>query len=253
MLRLMKYETRKNILGVAILFSIIMGLECYFLIGAITKSGKHTAIAAVILMLVTFVAYFCVFVFGITTYSKELKSKSGYMTFMTPISSFTVIGSKLLVTLLEGVIFAVLLVVLACVDMAVMEAQFPETKMFTEFVDMFVTALGINTGEVVLGILGTVLELLINYVAIVSMAYLAITLSSTVFQNKKFKGIVSAVIFIVIMVLVNKVSGLMPGDTNATNMVDLFVAMIPTFLYYAVVAAASVFASGTLLEKKVSL
>lgn len=253
MLRLMKYEMRKNILGVVILFSIIMGLESYFLISALAESGEHTVISAVILMLVTFVAYFCVFIFGITTYSKELKSKSGYMTFMTPISSFTVIGSKLLVTLLEGIFFAVLLVVLACIDMAVMEAQFPETKIFTDFVDMFVTAIGINTGEVLLGIFATILELLINFFAIVSMAYLAITLSSTAFQNRKFKGIISTIIFIVIMVIVSEVADLILNDADASNMFDLFVSMIPTFLYYIVVTVISIFTSGTLLEKKVSL
>lgn len=253
MLRLMKYEMRKNILGVVILFSIIMGLECYFLIGAFTESAMHTAISAVILMLVTFVAYFCVFIFGIKTYSKELKSKSGYMTFMTPISSFTVIGSKLLTTLLEGIFFAVLLVGLACADMAIMEAQFPETKLFTDFVDMFVTAMGINAAEIVVGILGMILELLINFVAIVSMAYLAITLSSTLFQNKKFKGIISTIIFIVIMVVVGEIADVILSDVKESNMIDVFVAMIPAFLYYTAVAVLSIFASGTLLEKKVSL
>lgn len=253
MLRLMKYEMRKNILGVAILFSIIMGLECYFLVSAFASSGEHTIISAAILMLVTFVAYFCVFIFGINTYSKELKSKSGYMTFMTPISSFTVIGSKLLVTLLEGIFFAVLLIVLACIDMAVMEAQFPETKIFTDFVDMFVTAMDINAGEILLGILGSILELLITFVAIVSMAYLAITLSSTAFQNRKFKGIISTIIFIVIMVIVSEVAELILNDASASNTFDLFIAMIPAFLYYIAVAVISIFVSGTLLEKKVSL
>ena len=253
MFKLMKYETRKNILGVIILLSVIMGFECYFLISAFAGSGVNTVVSALLLLLVAFVSYFCVFIFGITTYSKELKSKSGYMTFMTPISSFTVIGSKLLVTLLEGIFFAILLVALACINMGIIEAQFPMVKIFTDFVEMFASLIEINVGQIVLGFFATVLDLVINYIAIVSMAYLAITLSSTIFQNRKFKGIVSTIIFIIFLIIVRKIGGLLPNGEDANDMTGVFVAMIPTLLFYIAVAVGSIFASGTLLDKKVSL
>lgn len=254
MFRLIKYEMRKNITSVVILFAVIMGLEGYFLISALTDSRSHTAISSSLLVIATMVAYFCVCIFGIATYSKELKSKTGYMTFMTPISSFSIIGSKLISTLIEGVFFAILLVVLACTDMALFEAVFPETKLFSSFINMLLESMGVDASGFWLGMLATVIELLVTFFAIVSMAYLAITLSSTAFQNKKYKGVVSAVIFIVIVIIVSKVADVLPNIySNPTSVIEAIVSMVPALIYFTVITVASIFVSGTLLEKKVSL
>ena len=72
-----------------ILFGAIMGLEIYFVISALLESRDHTAVSAVLLLMASVVAYFGVLIYGVASYSKELNQKTGYMTFMTPISSFT--------------------------------------------------------------------------------------------------------------------------------------------------------------------
>lgn len=254
MFRLMKYEIRKNITGVIVLFSIIMGLEAYFLFSAFTENREHTAISTVLLVMATMVSFFCVFIFGVSTYSKELKSKTGYMTFMTPISAFTVIGSKFLSILIEGIFFAVLLGLLACADMALFEGVFPETKLFTEFMDMLFKNAGVDAARFWTDVFLEVIEILVEFFAIVSMAYLAITLSSTAFQNKKYKGVISAVIFVIIVVIVSKIADKIPAINEATGrMMGGVVSIIPALIYFTVITVISILVSAKLLEKRVSL
>ncbi len=254
MLRLMKYEIRKNITGLVILFGIIIGLEGYFLVSAIAESRKHTSLSAAFLVIASVVAFFAVFMFGVSSYSKELKSKTSYMTFMAPLSSFSIIGSKLISTLLAGTFFAVLLAIFAFADMALFEKVLPETELFTEFIEVIAGNAGYSIAEVGLAILVTIIEMLISFFAIVAMAYLAITLSSTLFQNKKYKGVISVVIFFAINWIINKIGEFLPEIyDDVTNITEAIVATFPAWIYYGVVMVLSLIVSAKLLDKKVSL
>lgn len=254
MFKLSKYEIRKNIVGLAILFGAIMGLEIYFVISALVESRDHTAISAVLLLMASVVAYFGVLIYGVASYSKELNQKTGYMTFMTPISSFTIIGSKLFSTLMAGIFFIVILAILAMIDMAMFENVFPETKLFSEFIDSMAEMAGAGAGEIWISVGIQILCMLIESFSIVAIAYLSITLTATAFQNKKWKGIVSVVIFVVAMIIIQKVGELIPFiyDT-VTTWSQGMINLLPQILYMGVIAAASIYASGKLLDKKVSL
>lgn len=254
MFKLSKYEIRKNILGLLIMFGAIVGLEIYFVISALVESRDHTAIACVLLVIATVIAYFGVLIYGVASYSKELNQKTGYMTFMTPISSFTIIGSKLFSTLVAGIFFVVLLGVFAVIDMAMFEKVFPETKLFTGFIEELADMMGASAGELWVNVGVNIIDALIESFAIVAIAYLSITLTATVFQNKKWKGIVSVVIFVLAMIAVVKVAELIPEIYETTTKWSHgIINLIPVTIYLAVVAVACIFVSGKLLNKKVSL
>lgn len=254
MLRLTKFEIRKNIIGIILIFSAIVASEIYFLISAFAESKDHTAISTVVLVIVSMVAYFCVFIFGVATYSKELNSKTSYLTFMAPVSSFSIIGSKLLSTLMVGVSIAVLLVIFAMVDMPLFENVFPETKLFTDFLEVITEAANFSLAEFGASILVFVLSMALSFFAAVSMAYLAITLSSTVFQNKKYKGIVSLAIFIGINWVITKVAGYLPEIyEGASNIKEVLISIVPSLLYFSAIMIVALFVTAKLLDKKVSL
>lgn len=254
MFKLTKYEIRKNITGLVVLFGIIMGLEFYFLMSYMLENRTHTALSASLLVLSTVVAYFCVFIFGVASYSKELKSKTSYLTFMAPVSSYSVIGSKLLSTLAAGVFFAVLLVVLAMADMALFEDMFPETELFSQFISILVDMAGYTTAEFWLTAVVAVAELLISFFSIVAMAYLAITLSSTAFQNKKYKGVISVAIFVVIVILVSKLGNMIPSVYATIGSVSqAVISVLPQLAYFTAVIVVSLIVSARLLDRKVSL
>ncbi len=254
MFKLVKYEIRKNIMGLIIMFAVVMGLEAYFLVSALLDNEDHVMASTVLLVFATVIAYFGILVFGVASYSKELKSKTGYMTFMTPISSFSIIGSKLFSTFTAGMFFIALFIVLAVADMAVFEEVFPQVKLFSEMLDAFMEANGKDLAEVGLEVLVEFLGILLESFVIIAMAYLSITLTATILQNKKWKGIVSVALFILLAWLIIKAGGLLPEiNPVAANVWEAIVNLIPYMLYCLVLSVAAIIGCGILLEKKVSL
>ncbi len=254
MFKLIKYELRRNITGIVILFSIIMILQGYFMVSVSTESEGNTAMAVALLILAMSVSYFCVFIFGVSFYSKELNSKSSYLTFMTPTSSYSILGAKLLSTLITGIFFAVLLVAFITIDIAMLKNVFPELEMVGGIIDFISDMSGVSMTEVLLRLLVILIAFLVNFFAIIAMAYMAITLSATWFQNKKFKGVISFLLFIVIVRTVNFIGSFIPNLIEDVKSVsDVMITMLPTVIYLTVIIILSIIASAKLLDKKVSL
>ena len=254
MFKLSKYEIRKNILGLMIMLGAIVGIEIYFLISTAVESREHTFISSGVLIMATVIAYFGVLIYGVASYTKELNQKTGYMTFMTPVSTFSIIGTKLISTLIVGIFFVVLFGVLAVMDMAIVENVFPETKIFTEFIKVLAQMVGKNAGEIWITVGVWIFSMLIESFAIIAIAYMSITLTATVFQNKKWKGLVSVLIFILVMIAVVKIAELIPDIYETTvKWSQAVINAIPLIIYIALVAVASIFTSAKLLDKKVSL
>ncbi len=257
MFKLMKYEVRKNIWGLVFLLLAFVGCEGYFVVSSLMKKETHTAMAIVFLTLVSLVAYFFVLIYAIVSYSKELTSKTSYLTFMTPISSAKIIGSKIVATIFIGVFLMLLIGALAFLDMMLMENCFPETKIATSFLEALISSMGYNPVEFWLSILGAIIQFGISFLSIIAMAYFAVTLSATVFQNKKFKGFISFAIFIIVDIIMGKlvqlVEELFLEVEYVASVKEMFLAMLPGGVVYLLFIIASLFASAKLLDKKVSL
>ena len=61
---------------------------------------------------------------------------------------------------------------------------------------------GLSIGSVIANVAGFIVVALIQFYTMITIAYLAVSLSSTVLQNKKIKGVVSFILFVALYVLV---------------------------------------------------
>ena len=119
MLKLVKYELRKNRTALLVLLAIAAALEAYFLISIAREASEDVYTAIALLTLLFACVSFAVFILGVSSYSGELKRKSSYLIFMTPNSALAVIISKLLFTLVLAVLFSALALALLAVDMPI--------------------------------------------------------------------------------------------------------------------------------------
>ena len=90
----------------------------------------------------------------------------------------------------------------------------------------------------------------------ITIAYLAVSLSSTVLQNKKIKGVVSFILFVVLYVLVSYIAYKLPHlgkNVQVETMLDAMYKNIPQLILYVVCMIGSYIGSATLLSKKISL
>ena len=253
MLKLAKYEFRKNLTGPIILLAVIGALELLFL-GSMVLDKKGTMIIAFIVQLLAmFFSYYIILIMSISSYSRELRSKSSYMTFMAPVNAYQVIGSKLLSAFFVSAIFGAIMFLLVVANSLGMEAKFTEVKDMLDIVKIFMEMFGYNMVEFLLNVVMFVVELMISFYLVVVLAYFAISLSSTVFQNKKFKWVVSTVIFLVIYISAVYIASKLPtiGDPNTLG--EAFVSELPMVSFYLVCIIGGFIGSATLLEKKISL
>ncbi len=96
MLKLMKYEFRKQLTTKFLLLAVLGLLEIYFLYGVFSDNMDKTMRAVILLATLAFAGIFFVSFECIMTYYNDLKTKQSYMLFMVPQSTFSVMGAKIL-------------------------------------------------------------------------------------------------------------------------------------------------------------
>ncbi|MEG0935725.1 MAG: hypothetical protein RSJ41_09050 [Clostridia bacterium] len=253
MFKLIKYEYRRNLSGIVVMLTALVGLQAYFLLAAAVKSYENVVTAAAVLAACSSFSIFGVLIYSISLYSRELNAKTSYLTFMTPNASAKILGSKLLATLILGCVFALMLCLFAAWDFSIILRVFPELNLAEVMLNQLLANLNTDLSTVFLIAGSSIVEFLISFFSTVVLAYLAITLSATVFQNKKFKGIVSFLIFALIMVGLNYLTFFLPKYTDYRTVLGMMQAFVPTALVHLAAMLAAFFLSAYLLDKKVSL
>lgn len=255
MLKMTKYEYRKNIFPLLIVFIVFACLEVYFVAATLLELEAHSTIAMTLLMLAAFCSYIFVLLYGVISYSADLKNKSGYLVFMAPISSYKVIGAKLLSTLLIGIVLVALIILLTVVDYS-LAAQIYGFESLLDMLKELLSAFGYSMTQILINVLAYVLVMLIEFFMIITVAYFAISLCSTVLQNKKSKGFVSFLLFIVLIVIISIIAAKLPRLYEYSE-IDTFLqslyASLPQLILYVVCMVGSFIGSGLLLDKKISL
>ena len=254
MIKLMKYEFRRNLTGIVGMLGAILLLQAFFLFAAYKKDVQLVMVASMLLFVAASVCVLGMLIYSVALYSRELGSKTSYLTFMTPNPVARILGSKLISALILGVVFAAILGLFATWDFSILSTVFPELEMGQIILEQMLQNMA-NTelSTLITTVLAMLIEFLINFFTIVVVAYLAITLSATVLQNKKFKGFVSIIIFFAIMAALEWGTSLLTGDTNHRSLQDALFSAWPKYAVYLVVMSGSFVLSTWLLDNKVSL
>lgn len=198
MLKLMKYELRKTMFSKFILLLITAIAEAAYLIGVFFDWEKGLAVGLIGL---TCCAMFGILYIGIESllvFYRDLNTKQSYMLFLTPTSSYQVLGAKVIENgvsiLLTGAFFAAL----AALDFTVSVLYIGGVKQFLDMLhDMMISFrvdINISAQSLVMGFFA----ILVSWLLMVVTGYLAIVLSATVLAGKRFSGVVSFIIYLLL-------------------------------------------------------
>ena len=257
MVKLIKYDIRKNAGLLLAMLATIFAVEGYFLISLALDKETHVAVSSSLMPVGCFLIALLVFILGVTSYSRELSQKSSYLIFMTPRSTLAIIASKVLYTVVLGVGFAGLLGGLLALDIPLLLDYFGEWKGFAQMLDSLLASQNMSLAGMIFTALFFALMVFCQVLSMVGVAYLAITLSSTLLQNRKGKGVVSVVFFLALTWGLSRLSGLWYDDPYFLEGIETFrdamKACLPQLAQSVAVLLASVFGSAWLLERYVSL
>ena len=256
MLKLIKYEFRRSRTSLMAMLGAAFALYLAAPLGATMERDGLMSISMFGLMFYCFAAYVYVLVRGVSAYSGELSTRSGYMMLMVPRSTLSIVLSKLLFTLCFAVVMLAVCIV-ACVGSA---SIFMDEVFDVRGLIPMLKYVALNM-EIDLSVLGffclyAVVSALISVISIVSMGYLAATLSAAITARSKGAKLLSAALFIVLLILVGKVSTMAASDAAVQNFTDLRIALtaaIPTLLVNLGFTALFTGLSALILKKRVCL
>ena len=256
MLKLIKYEFRRSRTSLMAMLGAAVALYLAAPLGAMMNREGLMGVSLFGLMFYCFAAYIYVLVRGVTAYSGELSTRSGYLMLMVPRSTLSIVLSKLLFTLCFAIVMLAVCI-LACMGSAMifMDEVFdvrglvPMLKYVALNMEIDLSALGFFC-------LYAVVSALISVISVVSMGYLSATLSAAIAARGKGAKLLSAVLFLLLLILVGKVSTLAAPEALVEDFVGLqtvLTAAIPTLLVNLGFTALFTGLSALILKKRVCL
>ena len=251
MAKTMKYEIIRNKLTLIILLGALGWAEVIFLFGLLTNSANATGLGVLFLMLGSGIIYFTVWLLGLLSFSKDLRQKSGYMVFLTPVNPYTIVFAKLIVALAELLVSAMLMMGVAALDIALLGKKFGKSlgtiRMLAEAFE--------TTADNIWAVFSSMLiSGTISVVTLYAIAYLGSALAAMVTRAGSAQFWVGVVIVIGILIVYGILMGKIPMiNSHAQNIVwRRLIERIPQMICSVVIAVGSAFGTGYLLDKKIS-
>ncbi len=246
MLKLMKYEFRKQLTTKILLLAVLGLMEIYFLYGILSNNMETTMKAVVFLSVLAFAGIFFVSFECIMTYNNDLRTKQSYMLFMVPETTLSVMGAKILSAIIQIILTSSVFGIMAFVDAFAVAARFDEIDTLFVMIQRIlhqVFSLNIDAGVIAINLA----ELVIGWICVVILAMLAITLSATFMANSKLRGIVSFIFFVVLEIIITKIRRVIvkPLSGNTAHVVAILLSVVVIAIAYPTIA--------WMLKKKVSL
>jgi hypothetical protein len=251
MLKLMKYEFRKQAFTKLVILSLIGLLELVFFFGVVTSRENVIGTTVGLFFMFAFGALFYLAFESIFTFSNDLKQKSSYMLFLTPNSTYSIVGAKVLAAAIQIVLAGIAFFAVFAINGGVLIAKYDmlaEVKrMILELLNQFFQ-LEISFSDVA----SVTAVMITSWISTITIAFFSITLSTTFLADKKFKGVISFAIFIGLNILISKIVDLVLGDiNNYTNDFTLYFALSSLFMVcFTIITYVG---TAWMLDKKVSV
>ncbi|MFV0344337.1 MAG: hypothetical protein ACK5JH_15870 [Anaerocolumna sp.] len=250
MFKLIKYEFKKQFFSKLVIVAVLALIEVFFLIGIGLNKDGIVANSMGVLFLFTFGAFFYLAFEAIITFNTDLKQKQSYMLFLTPNTTYSIVGAKVFYAAIQIVLAGVAFAAIYAVNGGILVAKFSSIAQIKELILNMLSQLyniEIKYSYIVLFIL----VMIMSWLNTVTVAFFSITLSTTFLANKRFKGLVSFVIFLfinfIIQFITDKTLKFVDINENLTLLLVLQVLYLVCFTVITYVGTA------WMLDKKVSV
>ncbi len=198
MKNLMKYEFRKTLVIKLVLLGAAALSEIMFLIGLYGGNEKILAGAVLILTLLATGGITVIGLASVVILHRDMNTKQSYMLFMTPNSSYKILGSKYLENGLSILAAGAFFFALGALDVTLLFARQGQLE---QLWDMFTRALQSIDSRITLDfptMLTFTLGMLASWISTVACAYLGVVVSTALLSGRRFSGLIS---FLVILLL----------------------------------------------------
>ncbi len=229
MLKLIKYEFRKTRMTKAIILAITLIAQVVFLIGLYTDNDASTSVGILGLTMLAFGGILIIGLQSIRTLHQDMNTRQSYMLFMTPNSSYKILGSKLFECGLSILIAGVFFFALGTLDITLLLARLGELNELWKFIKEFLSDLTIDgrTVDLNAGAFASAgFSVLTSWFFSVTTACLAVVISAALLNGRRFNGLISFIFFLLLSWGCSWISGLITKPINDTTVLMIVGGLI---------------------------
>lgn len=221
MFKLFKYEIRKTLFAKLVLLALLVIFEGIFLYGYWTGKDS-TATLGLSLFLFTFLCgLLAIGIISLVTLHKDMNTRQGYMLFMTPNSTYRILGAKVAENGLSMLGFGAVGLALCLLDFSLIKQ---ELKFITTFLENF----GIGLTPTFPNLSALLAYIICDILCSVTTAYLADVISSSLLNGKKGNLVITFALFALLNFGIQKIISLVPASLG----------IVTVFLIQAAIALA---------------
>lgn len=251
MLKLMKYEFKKQGFSKLVILCLVAIIEVVFLLGVVLDKQNWIGTAAGILGMFTVGAMIFLGFEAILTFSNDLKTKCSYMLFLTPTTTYSIVGAKVLAAAIQGVMAAGIFAVIFIIDGGIVVAKYESIAELKQIIVSFFTEF-LKLDIDMVTVFSVIASILTSWLSTITIAFFSITLSTTFLANNKLKGLISFAIFVGINIVIYYLMDLVVGN-QIDNLTDMTKYNLFASLFSLVFIVITYIGTAWMLDKKVSV
>ena len=238
MKNLMKYELRKTLATKLIILGITAAVEILFLAGLYLNKENLAGIAVFILIALTVGGISFIGLQSVLTLHRDMNTKQSYMLFMTPNSSYKILGAKVIENGLSILIAGGFFFALGMLDIGLAFARYGELGDMWHFFEEMIHTLNQNIQINAQSMACLAFGILASWIATLTMAYLADVVSAALLNGKKHNGVVSFLLFLALSFLLGFIQDQFgsAAQINMTFIIHGCIALVFAVIMYLATA-----------------
>ena len=211
MLKLLKYEFRKTMFPKLILLAAFVIMEGIFLYGHWTGKEDTKALGMGLVLFTLFFSFLLLGILSLVTLHKDMNTRQGYMLFMTPNSTYRILGAKVAENGLS-------MLGIGAVGLALCLLDFSLIKQELKFITAFLENFGIGLTPTFPHLAALLAYIICSILCSVTTAYLADVISSSLLNGQKGNMVITFALFALLNFGIQKIMGLVPASLDIVVM-----------------------------------
>lgn len=249
MTALLKYEMRKTAFAKVAVLAATALAQIAFMIGLSLKNNQVPGSAIVILVLLTVGGLSYIGIQSVLVLHRDMNTKQGYMLYMTPHSSYKILGAKMLENGLSLVLMAGIFFGLGVLNLRLANMHIEMMEEITRMLNMMITSIDPTLKLNLSTFMSLAFGLISGWIATLSIAILATVVSTALFSGRKWNLFAAFVLFAILSTVQNRLSEWIASPDHFLTM-QKFLWQAGLMLIFSII---NYFAAATLMEKKLSV
>ena len=213
MSKLIKYEFKKTLFSKLIVLGITGVMELVFLIGILANYENLTAIGMIGLFFAAMAGITYIGLESILLLYRDLTTKQSYMLFMTPNSTYRILGAKVIENGISIFLGGAFFGALAALDFTVLLREHVSLADILDMINEMLSSLDPRLTFNAKILFTFLFMLLCSWLLHICTGYLAVSIGCSLLSGKKGAGFICFIFYIVISILTGLVTNHLPEMT----------------------------------------